>query len=228
MWASKSSPSRLMLAPVLAVLAAVWAGWGWAAEEVTAPISRYRERELSTGFYEEYEVRPRRLLPFVPGGPQARTGVIGVSPLGSTLGQRGYQSDAHQGIKFYERRSCLECHPAQARGMHTVREKITCRQCHGGEPMASISHYYSPLNPIRRHAYVCSKCHAGANASFATYVVHEPPPYSAAAYRSFPLLSYLFWVMAALAVGTFAFFLPHALVWGLRELWPRKEAGREP
>lgn len=228
MWASRSKLPRFMVVPVLAVLATAGAGWSWAAEEVTAPLSRYREREMSTGFYEEYEVLPRRLLPFVSGGPQPRAGVVGVSPFASTLGQRGYQGDAHQGVKFYERRSCVECHPAQARGMHTVRERITCRQCHGGEPMASIDHYYSPLNPIRRHAYVCAKCHAGANASFATYVVHEPAPYSAAAYKSFPLLSYIFWVMAALAAGTFALFLPHAIVWGLRELLPRKDRAGEP
>lgn len=227
MWASRSR-SRLLLPLFLAALSAAWAGWGWAAEEVTTPISRYREREMSTGFYEEHEVLPRRARPFVAGGPRARAGVVGASPYASTQGQRGRLADAHEGIKFYERRTCQECHPEQARSMHTARERITCRQCHGGEPMASVDHYYSPLNPIRRHAYVCAKCHAGADASFATYVVHEPMPASLAARKSFPLLFYVFWIMMAVAVGTFALFLPHAIVWGLRELFAGKEHEREP
>jgi hypothetical protein len=38
--------------------------------------------------------------------------------------------------------------------------------------------------------------------------------------QDFPLLFYVFWMMAALAVGTFAAFLPHAFMWGLREFLP--------
>lgn len=217
MWASRSKRPLGLILAALAALSAAWAGPAWSAEEVTAPISRFRQREMSTGFYEEYEVKPRRMLPYVTGGPSARAGAIGAGRL----------SDAHQGIQFYERRSCTECHPAQARSMHTSRAKITCRQCHGGEPMAGISHYYSPLNPIRRHAYVCAKCHEGAGASFATYVIHEPLPSAPATQKSFPLLFYVFWVMVALAVGTFALFIPHAMVWGVRELFSRQEGDRE-
>ncbi|MBI5523437.1 MAG: hypothetical protein HY910_12475 [Desulfarculus sp.] len=226
MSASRSRRRGLHLLLGLAAVLAAWPGWAGAAEEVTSPISRYREREMSTGFYEEYEVRPRRMLPYVPGGPQARKGVVSASTQVSALVGLGFLSDAHQGIKFYERRTCQECHPEQARSMHATRAKITCRQCHGGEPMASVNHYYSPLNPIRRHAYVCAKCHAGASASFATYVVHEPLPTSLATQKSFPLLFYVFWIMMALAVGTFALFIPHALVWGLREFIHKIKEGR--
>jgi hypothetical protein len=72
----------------------------------------------------------------------------------------------------------------------------------------------------RRHAFVCAKCHEGANRSFASYVNHEPNPAALSTRQSFPLLFYVFWMMAAIAVGTFAVFLPHAFMWGLREFLP--------
>ena len=104
-----------------------------------------------------------------------------------------------------------------------ARSGLTCRQCHGEEPIASIDHWYSPLNPRHRHAYVCAKCHEGADASLASYVVHVPNPASMSTFKSFPLLSVVFWLMMALAIGTFAVFLPHALTWGIRELFVKKE-----
>jgi hypothetical protein len=76
------------------------------------------------------------------------------------------------------------------------------------------------MNSRRRHAFVCAKCHEGANRSFASYVNHEPNPAALSTRISFPLLFYVFWMMAAIAVGTFAAFLPHAFMWGLRELLP--------
>ena len=80
-----------------------------------------------------------------------------------------------------------------------------------------INHYFSPMNVTRRHSYVCAKCHEGANNSYATYVVHSPNPVDAATHESFPML-YAFWIIAAVAVGTFAIFLPHTLLWGWRDL----------
>jgi hypothetical protein len=110
-----------------------------------------------------------------------------------------------------------------------VRANLTCRQCHGGEPIASIDHYYSLMNPIRRHAYVCAKCHEGASASYASYVVHAPNPSLAGTLESFPVLFYAFWIMIVIAVGTFALFLPHTILWGIRELFIKKEkTDREP
>jgi hypothetical protein len=40
---------------------------------------------------------------------------------------------------------------------------------------------------------------------------------------SFPLLFYVFWLMVVLAVGTFLVFLPHTLMWGIRELFLKKK-----
>ena len=106
--------------------------------------------------------------------------------------------------------------------IHTVRANLTCRQCHGGEPIASLEHYYSPLNPIRKHAFVCAKCHEGASASYAAYVVHEPAPGSSEARNAFPGLYYAYWFMLLLLAGTLAFFIPHTFFVGLRELFRKK------
>ena len=134
----------------------------------------------------------------------------------------GHACDSHQGIKFYKVLRCEYCHAEQAKDMHTVRANLTCRQCHGGEPIASIEHTYSSMNPIRRHSYVsCAKCHEGASASYATYVVHQPGPGSLTAKREFPALYYTYWFMLALLVGTLAFFLPHTFLVGFRELFTR-------
>ncbi len=197
-------------------------------EEVSSAIRRYKDREASTGYYEEYEMLPRRQRPFVEI-PGVRRGIFPYSPTAARVRVRMRLADSHQGIKFYERRRCEDCHIEQTRDIHTVRANITCRQCHGGEPIASNAHYFSPLNPIRRHAYVCAKCHEGASASYASYVVHAPNPLMAGTMKSFPVLFYAFWIMVAIAVGTFAVFLPHTILWGIRELFIKKEkAESEP
>jgi len=199
-----------------------------AQEEVASAIRRYKNREASTGYYEEYEVRPRHQRPFVEI-PGLRRGIFAYSPTAARVRIRSRLADSHQGIKFYKRRRCEECHAQEAKDLHTVRANLTCRQCHGAEPIASIDHYYSPLNPFRRHAYVCAKCHEGASASYATYVVHTPNPSLTGTLKTFPVLFYAFWIMIAIAVGTFAVFLPHTILWGVRELFVKKEKkDREP
>jgi hypothetical protein len=190
-------------------------------EEVASSIRRYKDREASTGYYEEYEVLPRRQRPFVeiPGVGQ---GVFPYSPVAAQVRIRTRLADSHRGIKFYWRRRCEDCHIPETRDIHTTRANLTCRQCHGGEPVASINHYFSPLNPIRKHAYVCAKCHEGASASYASYVIHEPSAGSALARTGFPILYYTYWFMLVLLVGTLAFFIPHSFLVGLRELFRKK------
>jgi len=193
-----------------------------AQEEVASAIRRYKEYEVSTGYYEEYEAKPRRQRPFVEI-PGVRRGIFSYSPTAAKVRIRTRLADSHQGIQFYQRRRCEDCHIKETRDIHTVRANLTCRQCHGGEPIASIEHYYSPMNPMRRHAYVCSKCHQGASASYASYVIHEPHPALASTLKDFPILAYAFWTMVAIAVGTFLLFLPHTILWGIRELMMTKE-----
>jgi hypothetical protein len=194
---------------------------GSSQEEVASAIRRYKDREVSTGYYEEYEAKPRRQAPLVEV-PGVSRGVFPYSPSSADVRVRSRLADSHWGIRMYDRRRCEECHANQTMDIHTTRANLTCRQCHGGEPIASIQHYYSPLNPIRRHAYVCSKCHQGSTASFASYIVHEPPAGEAETRKSFPALYYAYWFMFMLLVGTLGFFIPHSLLTGLREVLTKK------
>lgn len=203
--------SGLMIAQFLLI-----PGESLAQKETASPFLRYKGREASSGYYEEYEAVPRKTRPFiaVPGGGP---GAFAYSPLAAHVRIRTRLADSHQGIKFYNLLRCEYCHIAQTKDIHTVRAKLTCRQCHGGEPIASVQHYYSPMNPIRRNAYVCAKCHEGSSRSFASYVTHSPNPTRISTLKSFPALFYVFWFMVALAVGTFLLFLPNTALWGIRE-----------
>jgi len=194
----------------------LWPSTASTQEEVTSSIRRYKERELSTGYYEEYEVKPRRVRPFV-GVPEVLRRYSPVTPYRPRAAVepsvRSRMEDSHAGIQFYELRRCEECHLKEAGHSHTTRGNLTCRQCHGGEPIAGINYYYSPMNPIRRHAYVCAKCHEGAGISFATFKVHEPPAGAPATRKTFASLYYTNWFMYLLIVGTMVFFGLHTLVW---------------
>jgi hypothetical protein len=199
-----------------------------AQEEAASATRRYRGREASTGFYEEYEAKPLRQRPLIDV-VGVRRGAVQYSPSAARVRIRTRLPDSHQGLKFYKDLRCQECHIKETKDIHTVRVNLTCRQCHGGEPIAGLEYYYSPFNRIRRHAYVCAKCHEGAGASFASYVVHTPNPVMASTRKSFPVLFYVFWAMAALAVGTFLVFLPHTAAWGIREFFVmRRKAKDEP
>ena len=206
----------------LAVILIVPSGPARSQEEVTSPIYRYRER-VASGYYEGYEVSPRRAR-----AKKQRPGTgRGLFPYGSASAMvriRSRLPDSHQGLRFYYRNTCIECHPEEARNLHSARAGITCRQCHGPEPIPAIDHYYSPMNTIRRHTYICAKCHEGATAAFAGFYVHEPPSMSLTTRKSFPVLFYASWGMLVLLVGTLAFFVPHSLMVGLRELFDKKKA----
>ena len=212
--------------PALLLLLLLALGSPAVGTETTSGASRYGEHEQSTGYYEQYEVRPglgRALLM----EPVARGGVLSYGPGTDSVRTRTRLGDSHWQVPYYANRNCVDCHAKQGGdNIHVVRNGIVCRQCHGLEPIASVQHYYSPMNRIRRHAYVCAKCHQGAGVSFADYLVHEPNPAAASTRQSFPLLFYTFWFMAVVAVGTFVVFLPHTALWGLRELL-RGKGGKE-
>jgi len=204
-----------------AVLVSLPPGTAWGQEEVTSNIYRLRAHETSTGYYEDYEATP---LPYGPSlrGQILGGGAVGTSPTAESVRRRNYLADSHRGLRFYNRLTCVKCHPREAHSIHTDRIGITCRQCHGPEPIAGINHYYSSMSPTRRHAYVCSKCHEGANASFATYLVHEPVAGSLITMRIFPAFFFSYWFMLLLLLGTMAFFLPHILMIALQEASMKK------
>ena len=162
-------------------------------------LRRYQDQIRSSAYYD-----PSDQIPGLRYGPtQERR--PGLQP----------KKDAHAGIKGYRHRTCESCHEEQANNVHTLRANNTCRQCHAEEPIASSAHYFSPMNPVRRHAYVCAKCHEGASASFATYVVHAPVP---SAHRdSFPALYWADVFMYALIVSVMLVFLVHGVGWWTRE-----------
>ncbi len=209
----------LPLAAVILLLPGLAAG----QEERASRFQHYRSTEMSTGIYEEYEVRPRGIQPLFEDRIQPGRGISRVGEEESRAWNRIFLSDAHRGLGFYEYRRCVDCHAENADNRHTVRHGITCRQCHGSEPIASINHYFSRLNPIRQHTHVCSKCHAGAGVSFAMYRIHEPNPAMAATADDFPFLFYIFWIMIAIAAVTFVVFLPHTFMWMVREVFRRKK-----
>ncbi len=185
-------------------------------EEVTSKIYRYRER-VASGYYEGYEVSPRRARAILET-PGIKRGLFPYGSSSAMVRIRARLPDSHKGLKFYYRNTCIGCHPGEARNIHSARAGITCRQCHGPEPIPAINHYYSAMNTIRRHSYVCARCHEGATAAFARFYVHEPPAASLETRESFPVLFYTYWGMLLLLVGTLAFFIPHSVMVGLREL----------
>ncbi|BCS89250.1 cytochrome c3 family protein [Pseudodesulfovibrio sediminis] len=205
------------------LLAGLFLALPCAAQEEVAGADRYGMWEESTGYYEQYEVMPNRGSPFL----QWNAPVTPVT-LGGRTPAATYQADSHALVPYYERQRCESCHKPHAQNnRHVTRNNIACRQCHGSEPIAGVNYYFSPLNPIRRHAMVCAKCHQGASGSFAMYVVHEPSPLLAGTAESFPVLYWAVWTLLCIAVATFALFLPHTGLWMLRELFTRKNTGGE-
>ncbi len=171
----------------------------------------------SSGHFRDQDTQPGAYLQY----RQSKDGggaLWGLGPGGGNVKRSSFQADAHADVAGYGVRTCVSCHDNERYSLHSSRANVSCVQCHRGQPIAGIHHYYSAMNPIRRHAYVCAKCHEGASPSFATYVIHEPPPLTASTAQEFPLLYYAVWFMAILAVGVFALFIPYVILWGLREL----------
>jgi len=181
----------------------------------------------SSGLFEDFDVTSRFFIS-LPGGPRHPEGLESLRLRGNTGRFRSYMADSHWGLTVTRLERCFDCHPEEAKNIHSARAKIACRQCHSDEPIAGISHFYSLMNPIRRHAYVCAKCHELANVSYGTYLVHSPNPAALTTREVFPLLFYAFWGLMSVALGTFIVFLPHTFLWGVREFiaGKKKASGR--
>jgi hypothetical protein len=196
--------------------------------EVRAADVLHPYEAASTGYFREQDTLPGSYRLYQT---EQASRFWGLGPGGRDVKRSSFSSDAHAGVAGYARRSCVSCHEAERYSLHSSRGNVSCVQCHRGEPIAGIHHYYSPMSPIRRHAYVCAKCHQGASASFASYVIHEPPPLAASTREEFALFHYAVWFMVILAGGVFAIFLPYVTFWGVRELAGlvrRKNAGGGP
>ena len=207
-------------------LAAVAAAWAAPAPATSGETAEAIQRVLADRGLQSGEVadRYRNILESTGYFTDAGTAlVLGYDRhAGRSEWRRSPLKDAHEGLRSYRFRACEACHQEHADNLHTARAGNTCRQCHGADPIASVDHYHSPLNPIRRHAYVCAKCHQGASPSFASYAVHQPEPSALETQATFPVLFYSYWFMVLLLVGVFAVFIPHSLAWWVRELFLRK------
>ncbi len=203
------------MAAVLAVAAPAAAqATSSAGSEVTST-GFYRDQDTLPGSYRQYKQQPGKLDWLSAAGPNQ-----------GGVRKSSFKADAHADVADYSPRSlCIDCHRNHSKDMHMTRMNITCVQCHRDKPIAGVHQYYSAMNPIRRHAYVCAKCHEGATPSFATYVVHEPNPLASATRKDFPALYYATWIMVILAGGVFLFFIPYVLIWGVRELIDKFRAG---
>ncbi|MCB1761038.1 MAG: cytochrome c3 family protein [Gammaproteobacteria bacterium] len=185
-----------------------------AGSEVTST-GFYRDQDTLPGVYRLYQQQPKKLDWLWSTGPYQR----GVR-------KSSFKKDVHIDVANYSpRRLCTDCHRDHSRDMHMTRVGITCVQCHRDKPIDGVYHYYSSMNPIRRHAYVCAKCHEGATPSFASYVVHEPNPLAAPTREDFPALYYATWFMVILAGGVFVIFIPYVVLWGVRELVDKLRGG---
>ena len=184
-----------------------------------------RNDVATSGYFRDQDTLPGavRFYRQLPGGGDTWWGI---GPNKPKIRHSSFNIDAHEEVADYSPRDrCQKCHEPQTKDLHGLRMGIACVQCHRSEPVAGVYQYYSPLNPIRRHAYVCAKCHEGATPSFATYMVHEPNPITAEARDSFPLLFYSVWFMLILAGGVFVFFLPFTVLWWIREFIARIKLG---
>ncbi|MCP4341176.1 MAG: hypothetical protein GY799_20400 [Desulfobulbaceae bacterium] len=183
-------------------------GWAMDAPKKESGIGYYRDQDTLPGAFRFYNQ--------LPGG---KGGLWGIGPNNrEKVRISSFKMDAHDGVADYSPEvRCQKCHAPQTKDLHGLRMGITCVQCHRSQPLAGVYHYYSSLNPIRRHAYVCAKCHDGATPSFASYMVHEPNPIATETSETFPLLFYAVWIMLILAVGVFVFFLPYTALWWVRE-----------
>ena len=178
-----------------------------------------------TGYYRDQDALPGafRFYRQLPGG---EGGLWGLGPSRQEIRRSSFRMDAHQGVADYSPEiRCQNCHAPETKDLHGLRMGITCVQCHRSQPVAGVYHYYSALNPIRRHAYVCAKCHEGATPSFASYMVHEPNPIASNARDGFPLLYYGVWAMLLLAGGVFVFFLPYTGLWWIRDFVAKMTRG---
>ncbi len=181
-----------------------------AQEEVASASRRYKEREARSGYQEAYEVKPWRQTPWC-GAEMLRR------PAPSGIYKRKPVSSANRAPPWKTYTRVWGLRPAALPGLPRGAGRpqsyraanLNCRQCHGGEPIAGINYYFSPLNPIRRHAYVCTKCHEGATASFATFMVHEPSPGALSTKKPFLPSITLTGSCLSLIVGTLGFFGAH-------------------
>ncbi|HWT64595.1 MAG TPA: cytochrome c3 family protein [Terracidiphilus sp.] len=102
-------------------------------------------------------------------------------------------------------------------------ETARCWDCHGAHDVLATKDPNSPVNPAHL-VQTCSKCHAGANASFVQYQPHA----NARNRKLNPALYYVRLFMNILLVSVLTFFLIHTILWLVRSRYEQvKSKGTE-
>jgi hypothetical protein len=207
------------MVPRLSLWVLALALWSASPAPAAAQAAQATGTELAaSGYFRDSDTLPGSYRLYLQE-PKTLDWLWGAGPLQQEVRRSSFAADAHAGVADYSpRRLCTDCHTDHTRDLHVARMGVACVQCHRGSPIAGIHHYYSAMNPIRRHAYVCAKCHEGASPSFASYVVHEPDPLAGPTRGGFPALFYATWLMAIIAGGVFLVFIPYVVLWGGREV----------
>ena len=91
------------------------------------------------------------------------------------------------------------------------QQTARCWDCHGEHDILPASDPKSTIAPAQL-IHTCSKCHAGANASFVEYDPHADPHDKA----HYPALHYSAVFMNLLLAGVLGFFALHTILWFLR------------
>jgi len=118
--------------------------------------------------------------------------------------------------------ACSRCHAQRAGTFRqTYHGKVaalglpgkvaTCAACHGAHRILPASDSRSSVHPDNR-LQTCSQCHEGANAEFASYLVHADPDDA----ERFPRLHFVKAAMEGLLTGTLVFGVLHAVAWLVR------------
>ena len=131
--------------------------------------------------------------------------------------------------------NCGNCHDKLFKEYkHSYHGKVTslgyvqtakCSDCHGAHDIVAVD---DPASRVRgeRKIQTCAKCHAGAGASFASYVAHP----SEQDKQNQPLLYWVALAFALLLSGTFAFWGLHSFLWLVRASishWPPKPEAKK-
>jgi predicted CXXCH cytochrome family protein len=95
-----------------------------------------------------------------------------------------------------------------------------CWDCHGAHDVLPASDPRSPINKANL-VKTCSKCHAGANASFVQYQPHANPRNR----RLNPALYYIRLFMNLLLASVLTFFVIHTVLWLIRSHMERRSNG---
>jgi len=101
---------------------------------------RYKQHEVSTGYYDEYEVLPQRRRPII-SVPGVAKGIFPFTPGAAQVRIRTRLADSHRAIKFYRNLRCQTCHKDQ-------RSQRLVRQLLGPSSQSFFEHYPQEFSSV--------------------------------------------------------------------------------